>query len=185
LSKFQNKEIVSVEKSDIDLGDNGEEKSDGSVDSDGLPMRLSKEEAERFCAWFQLTLADKVLACKVTTRLKSSPAVITNNQSGAMRRMMRLVETQDGKDASALPKQQVEINPSHPMIACLNSIREKEPILAKVCAEQIYDNCLIAAGLLDDGRSMLGRLNDILLSVVKGAAKDVKTENEEKSSQDP
>jgi HSP90 family molecular chaperone len=135
---------------------------------------LSKEEAEKFCAWFQMTLSDKVSACKVTTRLNSSPAVVTNNESGAMRRMMRLVETQDGKDDIALPKQQVEINASHPMIALLNSIREKEAILAKVCAQQIYDNCLIAAGLLDDGRSMLGRLNDILLSVVKGAAKDVK-----------
>jgi len=186
LAKFQNKDIVSVEKSDIDLGgkDKDDEKTDDSVDSDGLPMSLSKEEADKFCAWFQMTLANKVLACKVTSRLKSSPAVITNNQSGAMRRMMRLVETQDGKDVSALPKQQVEINPSHPMIACLNSIREKEPILAKVCAEQIYDNCLIAAGLLDDGRSMLGRLNDILLSVVKGAAKDVKTEEVGKSSHD-
>jgi len=41
--------------------------------------------------------------------------------------------------------------------------------LAKVLALQIFDNCLIAAGLLDDGRSMLGRLNDILLCVVKDA----------------
>jgi len=37
----------------------------------------------------------------------------------------------------------------------------------------------VAAGLLDDSRSMLGRLNDILLCVVKGAA--VTGEKEEKS----
>ena len=33
----------------------------------------------------------------------------------------------------------------------------------------MFDNCLVAAGLLDDGRSMLPRLNDLLLCVVKGA----------------
>ena len=117
-----------------------------------------------------MTLNDKVSSCKVTNRLASSPAVVTDNESGAMRKMMQLVDTQDGgMEAMQLPKQQVEINPKHPMIAGLYAIREKEPDLAKVLAEQIFDNCLIAAGLLDDGRSMLGRLNDILLCVVNDA----------------
>lgn len=173
LSSFQGRNIVSAEKGDLDLGDttdkDGEE--DDSVNKDELG--LSQKEADEFCAWFQLTLGDKVSKCKVTDRLHSSPAVVTDNESGAMRRMMRMVETQgDGAIPSVmnLPKQQVEINPKHPIIAGMYAIREKEPELAKVCAEQIYDNCLVAAGLLDDGRSMLGRLNDILLCVVKGAA---------------
>jgi hypothetical protein len=38
-----------------------------------------------------------------------------------------------------------------------------------VLAEQVYDNCLVAAGLLDDSRSMIPRINDILVCVVKGA----------------
>jgi len=48
----------------------------------------------------------------------------------------------------------------------LNVVRSKEPSLAKICADQIYDNCLLAAGLLDDSQSMLRRINDLLLSVV-------------------
>jgi TNF receptor-associated protein 1 len=63
-----------------------------------------------------------------------------------------------------LPKQQVEINPSHPIIVGLNVIRDSKPTLAKVLAEQVFDNCLIAAGLMDDSRSMLPRLNDMLIA---------------------
>merc|ERR1712157_304490 len=45
---------------------------------------------------------------------------------------------------------------------------ETDPVLAKVCAEQVYDNCLVA-GLMDDSRTMLGRLNDLLLVAIKSA----------------
>lgn len=171
LGKFQGRNLVSAEKGDIDLSKSkdDEENRDASESSVGL----TDKEAAEFCSWFQSTLDSKVSKCKVTSRLSSSPAVVTDNESGALRRMMRMVETQDGgEDAFELPKQQVEINPEHPIIKGLYSIRDKEPTLAKVCAEQIFDNCLIAAGLLDDSRIMLGRLNDILLSVVKGADKD-------------
>jgi hypothetical protein len=49
--------------------------------------------------------------------------------------------------------------------------------LARVLAEQVYDNCLVAAGLLDDSRTMLPRLNDLLVSLVKGAEKKEKKED--------
>ena len=42
-------------------------------------------------------------------------------------------------------------------------------MLAQVLAEQVLDNCLVAAGLLDDGRSMLPRLNDLMLCIVKSS----------------
>jgi len=117
-------------------------------------------------------MPEQVSICKVTTRLASSPAVVTDNESSAMRRMMRMVDADSqsgGREGMPLPKQQLEINPHHPIIVGIHSIKDKEPTLAKVLTEQIFDNCLMAAGLLDDSRSMLPRLNDILLTVVKGA----------------
>lgn len=166
LDKFQGRKIISAEKGDIDVGDKNEDNDEETSES-----TLNEKEADEFCAWFKLTLSDKVSNVKKTKRLVSSPAVVTDNESGAYRRMMKLVETQDGASLGGmeLPKQQVEINPKHPMIVSLFAIREKEPEVAKVVAEQIFDNCLIAAGLLDDPRSFLGRLNDILLCVVKDA----------------
>jgi HSP90 family molecular chaperone len=167
LEKYEGRMLVSADKTDIDLPKDDEETGDTT-------SALSETEASDFCAWFQVTLNDKVSKCKTTARLESSPAVVTDNESGAMRRMMRMVDTTDGgRDGISLPKQQVEINPKHPVIVGLNSIRESEPTLAKILAEQIFDNCLLAAGLLDDGRSMLPRLNDILYTVVKEAQSTV------------
>ena len=39
---------------------------------------------------------------------------------------------------------------------------EKNDALAKLVAEQLYDNALVAAGLIEDCRGMLPRLNEIL-----------------------
>jgi len=165
LGKYEGRNLVSAEKADIDLPCE-EDRKDNVDSSEGL----SEEEATKFCSWFQVTLNDKVTGCKTTTRLGSSPAIVTDNESGAMRRMMKLVDTTDGgREGMILPKQRVELNPKHPIIIGINSIKEKEPTLAKVLIEQIFDNCLLAAGILDDGRSMLPRLNDILLTVVTEA----------------
>jgi TNF receptor-associated protein 1 len=80
-----------------------------------------------------------------------------------------------------LPSQRVEINPKHALVVGMYELTKKEPTLAKVLAEQVYDNCLVAAGLLDDSRTMLPRLNDILLCVVNGA-KDSMTPSEANAS---
>ena len=179
LEKFGGRALISAEKGDIDLGskDDEEDEEEGEIDGgDGSKKKravLSESQATEFCAWMKQTLGERVSQCRVTNRLGSSPAIVTDNESGALRRMMRMVETTESgnPDAMKLPPQQVEINPKHPLIAGINSMRESEPALAKVCVEQIFDNCLVAAGLLDDSRTMLPRLNDLLLSLVLNAEK--------------
>ncbi len=181
LKTFQGRNLVNVEKGGIDLSDFLPEPAtktatEGDGDDDELTKtgadtsdRLTESQAEDFCKWFAEILGDeRVSRCKITNRLTSSPAVVTDNESGAMRRIMRLVES-DSLATPPIPQQQVEINPSHPMIVGLNKLRDSEPALAKVLAEQIYDNCIVAAGLMDDSRAMLPRLNDIMLCVVQGA----------------
>jgi TNF receptor-associated protein 1 len=62
----------------------------------------------------------------------------------------------------------LEINPSHKMIVALSLAQgegEKSAV-AKLVAEQILDNALIAAGLVDDPRMMLSRLNEILVATL-------------------
>lgn len=179
LEKYEGRKLVSAERKDIDLEDlmtDKDKDKDGkkSEEKDDIykaDRTLTPEEALDFCMWFKKELGDKkISSCTVTTRLASSPAIVTDHESGAVRRMMRLVDTQDGsRDFVPLPKQHVEINPSHPVIVGIHDAIKKEPVLAKVLAEQVYDNCLIAAGLLDDGRTMLPRINDILMCVVNAS----------------
>lgn len=183
LGKYQDRVIVSVEKGDLDVleddnKDRANEKEDNTEKkTEAESYKLSGEEATEFCTWFQTTLKDKVKKAKVTNRLGNSPAIITDHESAALRTMMRMIETsqQGAYGAESIPKQVVEINPAHPIIYGLNEIRKKEPKLAEVCAAQVYDNCLVAAGLMDDGRLMLPRLNELLLCVVKGATSSLDT----------
>jgi TNF receptor-associated protein 1 len=57
--------------------------------------------------------------------------------------------------------------PNYPMMVGLDGFRKTNPELSKQVAEQIYDNALIAAGLLEDPQAMLKRMNALLEQVVK------------------
>ncbi|KAL7579424.1 hypothetical protein ACA910_014088 [Epithemia clementina (nom. ined.)] len=175
MDKYEDRKLVSIEKSDIDLSDlmDDEKNKDDNKDDDVNDLYksdriLTPEESVDFCNWYRNQLKDKVASCSVTTRLVTAPAIVTGHESGSIRRMMRSMDTSGGeRDELALPKQHVEVNPKHPVIVGIYDLREKEPFLARILADQVFDNCLTAAGLLDDNRSMLPRLNDLLICIVK------------------
>jgi TNF receptor-associated protein 1 len=139
----------------------------------GASASLTPAQVDELGAWLLKALPKRLGKVRATTRLRNSPAVVTDHESAALRRMMRMVEQTAGKDAEAvraeahmLPKQTLEINPAHPVVTRLFAIREAQPELALVVAEQIVDNALVAAGLVDDARTMLPRLNAILERVL-------------------
>lgn len=68
----------------------------------------------------------------------------------------------------------LEINPDHPVMKGLFHIRQQNPDLAKLVTEQVYDNALCAAGVLDDPRSMITRLNKLLEITVQNVQQDKK-----------
>ena len=189
LKTFEGRNLLSADRSELELpkeeeNDTKKEEEEGNKDDSSAASNvLSKLEATEFCSWFQTTLKSKVAKCTTTDRLSSSPAVITDNESGALRNLMRILESQEGgssPSAMPLPKQTVLINPNHEIIVGIHHMKEKEPLLAEMLAEQILDNCLVAAGLLNDGRSMLPRLNDLMLCVVKSSVdvNDQKTQDD-------
>ena len=171
LDKFEDRKLRSVEDKDLDLGGEGKEGEDGE-ESEGGGKGLSKEDAAEMCAWLTATLGGgKVSTVKVTGRLGSSPAIVTNHESGAMRRMMRMVDTQGGATGGldAVGPQELEVNPEHPLIVGLKRIKGEEgrEDMARELAEQIFDNAMVQAGIMDDPRSMVGRVNKIMEHIVK------------------
>ena len=174
IGNYEGRQLVSVEKSNIDLSKFGKNKKEDNSDekdakdkeedkeSSDSTTKLSATEAIDLCTWMKSSLGDsKIISWCPSSRLVNSPAIITDNESGMMRRMMQMVDNSNGRDSMPLPAQNVEINPSHPIIIGLHDLKEREPVLAKVLAEQVYGNCLVAAGLMDDSRTMLPRLNDL------------------------
>ena len=79
-----------------------------------------------------------------------------------MRRLMKAMN----KDGEQSPlRVNLEINPRSPVIKRLSELRSSAPEKGKLVAEQILDNALISAGLLDDASGMVKRLYKILESV--------------------
>ena len=87
--------------------------------------------------------------------------------SAQMRRMMKAMN--QGDDAPI--KVNLEINPRHSLIARLNEVRETNPELGTMIVEQVYDNAMISAGLLEDARTMVDRIYRILETAAGGSPK--------------
>ena len=156
LGSFKEKSIVSADSADIELGD---------VPQTGTGEPLSEEKMKVLCNWFADTLGkEKVAECATGTRLVDSPAVALNPDkfmTATMRRMMKLMS----KDAGTPDKPvavKIELNPRHPLVHKLDTLRDANPDLAKLIAEQVLDNTLIAAGLLDNPRGMTQRIYELL-----------------------
>lgn len=88
---------MSAETSTVDLSQEGGAPADeaGAEETKSTTTTtkpLSDADAEDFCRWLEVTLGStKVSKVKVTKRLSDSPAIVTDHESGALRRMMKMV----------------------------------------------------------------------------------------------
>lgn len=145
-----------------------------------VPVEMSseKQETNALTQWILRHLGDRLEACTLTNRLSDSPAVLVDAESSSMRRMMLMVQQQNsGGELPPLPKQKLAINADHPVVKALDDIVKQQPPdappsdLALTAAHQLLDNALVAAGLMDDARSMLTRLNKLLeLAIVPSSS---------------
>jgi molecular chaperone HtpG len=104
---------------------------------------------------------------RTSKRLVGSPAVVVDSDThmtSSMRRILKSMNREGGPGLESKPN--LEINPDHPMIGRLEKMRHTDAALAAEVAEQIFDNALVAAGLLEDPRAMLNRLNSLLEKVL-------------------
>jgi TNF receptor-associated protein 1 len=143
------------------------EKTDLAIESGSQEGGLSPDHAENLAKWIKDVLKESVTAVRVSKRLAESPAVVVDHDEALTRSMRQLLKSMRREGAEATPKYDLEINPRHRMIVQLDQIRTQDQSLAEKVAEQIYDNARVAAGVLDDPRAMLKRLNEILEKVLE------------------
>lgn len=159
LREFDKKKMISVETG-IVVDHYKEEKYE---DSKAATERLSDAEAEGLVAWMRNGLGERVANIKLTPRLDTHPAMVTVLEMGAARHFLRTQQLAGSSEERAQVLQPtLEINSSHVLIKKLNELRDGDPELACLLLDQIYDNAMIAAGLNDDPRPMIGRLNQLL-----------------------
>lgn len=153
--EFDGKKFLSADHSDVKLDD---------VPQTG--EALSESDVKDLAAWLKDTLGEQVADVKSSDRLVGSPALATNADKFAspmMRRMMKAMKKPGEADEPV--KVNLEINPRHTVIKKLHAMRAADADKAELVAEQLLDNSLIAAGLLEDPSRMVARLNKLLESV--------------------
>ncbi|MEK9863869.1 MAG: molecular chaperone HtpG [Verrucomicrobiota bacterium] len=152
--EFDGKKLIAADHADVKLSDIP--KPEGA---------LSEEDTKKLTAWLKDSLGDRVAEVKASDRLVDSPALAINADafmSAHMRRMMKAMN----KDGADLPqKANLEINPRSAVIKRLFEIHTASPDKAKLVAEQILDNALISAGMLEDATPMVARMYKLLETV--------------------
>ena len=156
LTEFDEKSLTSASSDQITLPDAPPTEGESLTDS----------QTEDLCAWLKSTLGDTVESVRAGTRLVTSPAVALQPEgqlSPQMRQMMKAMQQDTGSAARVI----LEINPRHLLIRKL-ALREKSTTdeLAPLIAEQLRDNALIAANLLDTPTAMLSRMEKVLTAAL-------------------
>jgi molecular chaperone HtpG len=152
LTEFSGKKLISADSADLELPDAPDaEKKDGLTDS----------EAEEFCTWMKETLGDGVDKVAVSKRLVDSPVAAMLPEGARMGPQLRAM-MKNMKQEAPVTKVHLDINPKHPLIVKLARSRADRPESSSLIAGQLMDTALLSAGLVEDPRSVVQRLNKVL-----------------------
>ena len=156
LGSFGEKPFASVDSSDLALGD-------APKTAEGEP--LPAEELESLKTWIKSALGDaKVSDVSSEGRLVDSP-IAALNSDGITPQMRAMLKAMNPDSPLPAPTVKLEINPRSDVIKNLESLKKNDEPLAKLVLEQLYDNALLSAGLLENPRAMAKRMNEILAKV--------------------
>lgn len=155
LGQFEGKNLVSADQAELDIP--------APPPKEGMES-LEFDQIRELTAWFKEVLGERVSEVRESSRLVESPAIILDLDgvmTGSMQRFMMAMSEEMGEMGPVLRKV-LEVNPSHPLIKRLLSLRQEDEVLARLVAEQILDNALIASGSLEDPRLMVDRIYRIM-----------------------
>merc|ERR1719309_1771767 len=129
------------------------------VTDDSLPVVEQSELSD----WIKSTLGQKVAKVRSTTKLENHPCVVTVEEMAAARHFIKTQGSNFSEEQRfTILQPQLELNPAHPIVKKLNSLRESNPQLAILVTEQLFANAMVSAGLVEDPRTMLKSMNDLL-----------------------
>lgn len=153
LTEYKGKKLVSIDRADIELGDQ---------DLEG--EQLAQEKLDSLLSWMGTTLGDQVKEVVTGKRLVESPIVALNPQDQPGHHARAMMEAMG--QAAEEPKAQLEINPRHKLIHALSELREKDEEKAKKVTAQLSQNALLAAGLVNNHAEVASQMNELLAELI-------------------
>ncbi len=150
LSTFDEKKLTSVRHAGVDLDD---QEAEGES--------LSEEETKSLCEFLTEELGEQVTKVSSGKRLVYNPVIALVPEDGMSPQMRQMMKAMDENYKDEV-KVELEINPRHTLIRKLSEAKASNPELAKMVSRQLLDNSLIAAGLLEDARDTVSRMNTLM-----------------------
>jgi len=126
---------------------------------------LGEAAVQELTGWLKTTLGERVAEVKASDRLVDSPVLAVNADRFTSPHLRRVMKAMNRPGADSPLRVNLELNPRHAVIRRLHEMHTANPDRAKLVAEQLLDNALIGAGLLDDPSAMVARLNKLLETV--------------------
>ena len=152
--EFDGRKLIAADHADVKLSD--------------LPRpegALGEAAVAELTGWLKTTLGERVAEVKASDRLVDSPVLAVNADRFTSPHLRRVMKAMNRPGADAPLRVNLELNPRHAVIRRLHEMHSANPERAQLVAEQLLDNALIGAGLLDDPSAMVARLNKLLETV--------------------
>ena len=155
LPTYEEKNIVSVARGELDLGDMEDEEEKKEHEK-------TQEEYKDFLKKVTDSLGDDVKEVRMTSRLTDSPACLVTGEHDMSANLERLLQ-QAGQDVMG-HKPIFELNPEHPLIKRLSTDVDGERFddWTRILFEQAL---LSEGGQLEDPATFVSRLNKMLLEL--------------------
>lgn len=155
LHDYNGKTFKSINNSDIDL--DSEEEKEASEKKASENKDLLDE--------LQSLLKDEVKEVKISTRLKSHPVCLSNDQGLSLDMEKVLKEMNQGENIRA--ERILELNPNHPLFEALKKAHDEGKNLEDY-AKVLYDQALLIAGLdIEDPADYSLRMSKIMVDSLK------------------
>ncbi len=153
LTEFSDKQLVSVAKGALDLGEASEDKE-----------KIEKAEGEYkdLLEKAKEILSEKVKEVRMTHRLTKSPACLVADEHDMGANMQRILSSVG--QAAPMSKPILELNPDHDLVSRLRDDNDGDRI--NDWLHVLFDQALLAeGGQLDDPAAYVSRMNDLLLEL--------------------
>ncbi|MFC4994159.1 molecular chaperone HtpG [Rubritalea tangerina] len=154
MPEFKGKKLVPADRADLELDD---------LETEG--EALDAASVETLSKFMSDTLGERVEKVEAGKRLVDSPIAALAPKDAPNAQMMAMMKAM-GQEVPA-PKVTLEINPRSEVIKNLAGLQQRDADLAGLVTQQLTDNALLAAGLLENPQEMVSRMNDLLARVAK------------------
>lgn len=157
LTEFEGKQLVSVAKGDLDLGDVDDDKSEED-------KKAVENEFESLISKAKEVLGERVQDVRITYRLTSSPACVVAGEHDLGRHMQRILEAAGQQFSGGKPI--LELNPEHPLVVKLKA--ETNDQRFNEWTELLFEQAILAeGGRLEDPGTFVKRLNQVILELAE------------------